>query len=439
MSTHRSARQVARALVLVLGCAGVAGTANAQSTPPTPPATPDAPATGAAPASPGSAPDGTTQAPAPATPPAPAPTTEVPPAPGSAEAIADASPPSATELYDAAFDALARGERDLAVSLLRELSRMPDPLAVRARELLAAMPPAAPATSATPLEDEAASASEVAAPGTQRTTSAARAELVFFQTVHGFTLGAETCVMAQCEDARPWVLSLMLGAGAGFGASWVLSRDGVTPGLARATTDGTWWGVVNGGLLLLATDAASYPNDEAVVTGAFLAGGQILGLTLGGLAYAAWEPTAGQASLTASGGIWTLTVTAEFVAMLEPNFDDERPWGWILLTAGNLGVIGGAYFASKVPMTASRVLVIDAGGLLGTLTGMGVSVLVQGSDPQPGPTFGVGLLGTLLGLGLAYHFTADWDGDEDADANSAHFALAPLPGGAQLTFSAPWF
>jgi hypothetical protein len=100
--------------------------------------------------------------------------------------------------------------------------------------------------------------------------------------------------------------------------------------------------------------------------------------------------------------------------------------------------VGGAFFARAVPMTASRVLLIDAGGLLGTLTGMGVSVLAQGSDPAPEPTLGVGLAGTLIGLGLAYHLTSDWDEDDDDDAAGPRLALAHRAGGAQVTFTAPW-
>lgn len=36
--------------------------------------------------------------------------------------------------------------------------------------------------------------------------------------------------------------------------------------------------------------------------------------------------------------------------------------------------------------------------------------------------------------------TGDWDGgDDDAEASGPRLGLTPLPGGAQLTLSAPWF
>jgi hypothetical protein len=416
MTTHRARLSCA---AFAVAWASVVATARALPTPTASESATNAEST----ATPG-APDRPAAQAVPASEPSPT-TTEIPPAPDT---------PSAQELYDAAFHALARGEHELAESLLVELARLSDPLATRARDLLAALRAVPRST------DDAERPPPLPArrrvPGTHEPTGAARAELVFFQTVHGFALGVEACVIADCQDSRAWALSLLVGTGIGVGASWALSRDGVAPGLARATTDGTWWGLGNGALLLMATDAASYPNDQDVVTGTFLAGGQLMGLGLGTLAYHLWKPTAGQVSLTASGGLWMLVATGQALGIAQ--IGDERAAGWILLGAGNLGVLGGGWFAGEEPMTASRVLLIDAGGILGTLSGMAVSVLVQGGDePQPEPTLAAGLAGTLLGLGLAYHLTAGWDDANDA-SSGPRLGLTPLPDGAQVTLSGAW-
>jgi hypothetical protein len=342
--------------------------------------------------------------------------------------------------YHGAFEALARGERDAAVQLLQSIvEAAPEhSLAEHARKLLsdlaATAPPAQRPSSWLPEEDRAPPSAAPRAPHAQaqHPTSTARAELVFFQTLHGIALGAEFCALIACNGAQPWVLSMMAGAGAGFAASWHFSRSGVTPGLSRSLTDGVLWGAANGiGLALALGD-----TDRATSTAAFLAGGQLIGLGLAGLLYDRFEPTAGQVSLTASGGLWSLAVAAQFVGALDGHYG-SRTWAWVLLGTGNAGVLAGAMLARSVPMTTSRVLLIDAGGLLGTLTGLGVAVLAQGNDIQPTPTLIPGLIGTLTGLSIAYSLTSDWD-TVDRTAAQLHLGVMPVPSGAAASLGG-WF
>jgi hypothetical protein len=381
------------------------------------------------------------QAPASEPPAAPA---LAPPAP-QPESSSESIPSDAIEArYHGAFEALASGDRDRAVQLLQSIvDAAPDhPLAQRARKLLSDLaatrpPPAAP-SSWLP-EDNAGIAQQSPTPPERshppepRRTSIARAELVFFQTVHGIALGAEVCAMAKCSSSQPWVLSMMLGAGAGFGASWYFSRDGVTPGLSRALTDGVLWGAANGIGLAVALDA----TEHASGTAAFLAGGQLVGLGLGGLAYHALEPSAGQVALTSSGGLWSLVATAELVGAFEPSLG-RHGWAWLLIGTGNAGVLGGALLARSVPMSTSRVLLIDAGGLLGTLSGLGFSVLAQGDDIHAAPTLIPGVLGTLTGLGVAYYLTRDWDAGQPREGAQLHLGVTPVPNGALASLSGWW-
>jgi hypothetical protein len=344
--------------------------------------------------------------------------------------------------YHGAFEALARGERDVAVRLLESIvaDAPQHSLADRARTLLsdlaATKPP--PSRPSSWISDEHAN---VEAPSRappramvreQHPTSAARAELVFFQTVHGIALGAEVCAMASCDSSQPWVLSMMLGGGAGFGLSWHFSSHGITPGLSRALTDGVLWGAANGIGLAVATDA----SEHSTATGAFLAGGQLAGLGLAGLAYAELEPTAGQVSLAASGGLWSLVAFSELIGATEPHYASNT-WAWILIGTGNAGVLAGALLAHSEPMTTSRVLLIDAGGLLGTLTGLGVAVLAQGDDLHAAATLIPGLVGTVSGLGVAYYLTRDWDSDELA-GTQLHLGLSPIRGGGVASLSGYW-
>jgi hypothetical protein len=360
------------------------------------------------------------------------------------EAAAPDSTDAALEArYHGAFEALARGERDVAVRLLQSIveTAPQHSLAARARKLLsdlAATAPPPPRPSSWVAEDNVGLEPHTrAAPQPiaheQHPTSIARAELVFFQTLHGIALGAEVCAMAGCDSSQPWVLSMMLGGGAGFATSWHFSRHGVTPGLSRALTDGVLWGAANGIGLALATDA----TDHSYATGAFLASGQLAGLGLAGLLYAELEPSAGQVSLTMSGGLWSLAVFGQLIGAFDPHYDPQT-WAALLMGTGNAGVLAGALLAHSVPMTTSRVLLIDAGGLLGTLSGLGLAVLAQGDDVHAAATLVPGLLGTLTGLGVAYYLTQDWDSAGDTAATQLHMGLAPIRGGALASVSGFW-
>jgi len=266
----------------------------------------------------------------------------------------------------------------------------------------------------------------------QHPTSVARAETVFFQTVHGMALGAEICAIALCNETQPWVASLMLGAGAGFGLSFHLSSGGVTPGFARALTDGTLWGAANGLALMGVTAAVDHSSHESATVGAFLALGQLGGLGLAAGVANALQPTAGQVSLTMSGGIWSLVVASELLGMAQPNHMSGQTASAILMGLGNAGVVGAALLARAKPMPASRVLLLDAGGLLGTLTGLGIAGIAQGRTLDATPTLGACLVGTLGGLAIAYYVTQDWNDDDESEPH-ASFDVVPAPGGAVAT------
>lgn len=407
---------------LAIGVAGYAPRAAADTAPTAPQTSPTTPQ--ASPAEPQATVETVTAPVSPATSPAPGPAAVAP-------APTTDVPQDAEALYHLAFAALADADTALARSLLDQLrAKHPShPLAERATELLALMaePHGTTAVGATP----AVSEPERSEPRRgASTTGIARAELVFAQTVHGIALGAELCLMAECDGAQSWSALLMLGAGAGFTTSFFASDGGVSPGLSRALTDGVMWGAANGFMLMLGTGALDGIIEEGPVIGAHLAVGQLLGLGLAGGLYWQLEPSAGQVSLTSSGGLWTLAATAQLVAALEPDLDDQE-WAWLLLGASDLGLLAGGLLAAQVPMSTSRVLMIDAAGLLGSLTGIGIAVLAQ-ADPELGPTFGAGFAGTVLGLGLAYHFTRDWDDDGGDGEDQPRLTLMPLADGLAL-------
>jgi hypothetical protein len=356
-------------------------------------------------------------------------------APGTPQPQTSPAPSTAAdERYHEAFALLARGDRTGAAARLRELveAEPGHPLAARARGLLAA------------LAEGGATSSETASPATpaavmpsgrEERSGAARAELTLFQTLHGAVLGAEVCVMAGCEEARPWVLSLMLGAGLGFGTSFVLSEGGVRPGLSRALSDGALFGAANGLWLLLAAEQGD-ASEETVA--AYLAIGQLAGLGVGGLIYHQLQPTTGQVSLAASGGIWLPVTSLELAGAFGAEIDDQA-FGTLMLVATNGGLALGGWLASEVPVTASRALLIDGGGLLGTLAGFGLGVLAQGDEADSEPTLAAGFAGTVTGLIVSYVLTQSWDPPTSAQTPSLRFSAAPAAdGGFSAQLGGTW-
>jgi hypothetical protein len=362
--------------------------------------------------------------------------TEAPPA------IVGENDPAAA-IFDRAIAALARGQKSEAIKLFERLrAEYPThPLASRAEaglqavDLALAEPAGQIGGSGPPPRVDQSQASERAtrqAREQRETTATARAELVFFQTLHGIGLGAEACLIAGCEDSQPWVLSLMVGAGAGVGLSLHFSSDGVTPGLARSLTSGTEWGLYNGLMLGLATRAFERADEGQRAVALGLGLGQLVGLGAGGLLYSAFKPTAGQVSLASSGGIWTTVTVMLGLVLLSPDIEDERVVFSTALIASDLGLLGGSFLARYQPMSASRVLLIDAGAIVGLLGGVGMAVLGGGDDVAPELVGGLGLLGTATGLALSYYFTRNWDGAEGENSDVS-IGILPVAHGAMAS------
>lgn len=208
---------------------------------------------------------------------------------------------------------------------------------------------------AVPAEADAADDPEDAQPATadiaatirapEKPRGLARAELVTFQTAFGIGLGAEMCVLLECSEVRAWVGSVMLGASAGFGLSFWLSRDGVTHGQASSVNSGVVWGTVAGGFLAGAVDVES----EKALMGTMI-GLQLAGLAVGATFAALVRPPSGDVALTDAIALWTVGLTAMSFGAAE--FDGETK----VLFGALLGAtaVGFGRWLSNVPVDADE-------------------------------------------------------------------------------------
>jgi hypothetical protein len=310
-----------------------------------------------------------------------------------AASTASAQTPDPTTLYRNAFTALVDGQRDRAARLLGELVTRfrADPLAARAQVVL----------------DRLA----VAPPPSGR----ARGEFILFQTLHGIGVGAELCVLLDCDGGRAWAAALVVGGGAGFGLSLLTTRHGIDAGHALLLDTAVIWGFANAGGLALTVGGW----DGRELAGAFLVG-QGLGLAAGELAWHLARPTPGEVATASSFGFWT-GVVALYVNFL---FDTDEPTWPAIWIASDVGLLGGAVLGRAFQISRGRSLLIDLGGIIGSLAGGGIGALT--GDEDAGVAIALG--GTVLGLGIAAYATRHWD----VKPLPITPTVTPTPGGAVL-------
>lgn len=256
----------------------------------------------------------------------------------------------------------------------------------------------------------------------------ARAELAILQTFNGIAAGLEVCGLLECADARPYVVSAMLGGGAGLAASLYLSRDGITQGHTLAVNSGATWGAVHAGLLSLSLSTTTR------TTSGMLLAGQLGGTALGHFLWGALHPGAGDVSLMNSGAIWALVLNLLVQSAAQVNLSSGAYWG-AMIAAVDIGLIGGGVLASYMPMSRSRTLVIDAGGILGMLLGFAINTLVSGTRPSDRSFFGLGAVGAVGGLVGATLLTRNWDLDA---LPPAQMSVLPTEGGVALMAGMSW-
>lgn len=320
---------------------------------------------------------------------------QTPDAPMSEPPLPSASDPcrAAEDDYTKAFDWLVKGQDEEALGALeRVLAMCPShPYASEfARLARTRLRPGAELAEAA-LETPALMAPE-------KPTGFARGGLVVWQTMHGAAQGILLCVIADCSG-RAFLGVALLGAGVGSTASLLLTPNGITPGQSAAINAGTSWGVWYGVTAFTLIDFDDGNADIGVTMFSMAS------LTGAGIAVAMLaSPTAGQVSMTNSGGLWAGVVTALF--LLTSDSEDNKAFFAIESGVTSVGLISFALLSESIPISRGRVLLIDAGGILGGLLGAAaVALLTENEDPI---LIGAGI-GTLGGLGLSTWLTRDFD------------------------------
>ncbi len=317
---------------------------------------------------------------------------------------------AAWQLYHDAVGALLQGKRKRAAGLARRLAR--DHAGHQAAALVAG----------SPLGVDAAAEPDRRAPREEPSASAS-AELALFQTLHGLALGAEVCVLLECDSPEAYFGLSLAGAGAGAIAS-LKAVERVTSGQRALLNSGTLWGAFNALMLIIAGE----PDDEKTVALGMI-GGQSVGLLTGAL-LTTYRPTAGQVGLASSGGQWAPVLMGLMLvaSSAEPSSEEIAI---SLMLAADVGLGVGAYLAKLRPdIGRAQTLVIDAGGIVGLVGGGGIGVLIGGSIDDRA-TAGAAAVGAALGLGAAAYFTRNWgdSDDDDGGGGGPHAVVMPAEHG----------
>ena len=231
-----------------------------------------------------------------------------------------------------------------------------------------------------------------------------RASLVGFGTLFTTWMGIGTLVLLDVEEAVPYGFVLIAAPLSGLFGSLNLTRESkLSDGQASLLTLGGTWGIWQ------AVGAAELAGaGEKAAVGASIAGGTI-GLVLAGSIVSGKEISPGDATLINFGGIWgTWFAICGSMAVRDRSRDNSN---FILSSAmmgGNVGLTTMAVWSTKLNMSRARARLINIGGVVGTLYGLGANILLD-IDSEDRTFWSLMGLGGVVGLTAGSYFTRNYD------------------------------
>ena len=231
----------------------------------------------------------------------------------------------------------------------------------------------------------------------------ARVGLTVFGTLYATWVGLGTGILAESEELV--YLGMIAGPVVGMKTTLVQTRgaplgNGQASLLALGGAWGTWQGI---GAAVLA--GSGYKT----VVGASMGGGA-LGLAAASSIVRRTYVTAGEATLINFGGIWGAWFALCAAKSLEVTDSDALLAS--AMTGGNLGLLKMGVLAPRLGMSGGRARLVNLGGIVGSLYGLGTAVLAD-LHHRDRPTFAMMLAGGILGLGAGTWFTRDYEASQE--------------------------
>ena len=194
-----------------------------------------------------------------------------------------------------------------------------------------------------------------------------RAGLVGFGTFFTTWLGVGTLILLEADEPVPYGLVLIAGPVSGLLGSLSLTRESkLTDGQASLITLGGTWGIWQA---VAAADIAG--AGEKPTVGASMAGGAI-GLALASSIVRGRDISPGDATLINFGGVWgTWFAICGAMAARNRNNDNSDFILGSAMMGGNVGLLTMAAWSTKLSMSRARARLINIGGIVGVLYGLG--------------------------------------------------------------------
>ena len=234
-----------------------------------------------------------------------------------------------------------------------------------------------------------------------------RAGLVGFGTFYTTWLGVGTLILLDVEDPSLYGLASIAGPVGGLLGSLSLTRESeLSDGQASLVTLGGTWGIWQ------AVGAASLADaDEKLRVGASMVGGA-LGLALASGIVSGRDISPGDATLINFGGIWgTWFSICGAMAARDRSSDSSKFVLGSAMMGGNIGLSAMAAWSTKLNMSRARARLINIGGIVGTLYGLGTSILLD-IEPEDRSFWSLMGIGGMVGLTAGSYFTRNYDTPE---------------------------
>ena len=237
-------------------------------------------------------------------------------------------------------------------------------------------------------------------------SGATRAGLVTFGTVFTTWLGMGTLIVTDGNDPSAMGIALLGGPIVGLYYSVRATGESrLSDGQASLVNLGGVWGVWQG----VGAGVVAGVGEKGTVLASMLGG--LAGLGGSHLIVSDRRVRGGDASLISAAGAWGTWLT--LCGMMASDVDETDIVVIAAMLGGDAALLGGALSAPTVNMSRSRVRLINAAGLVGTLYGWGATVLGD-IDADRGQWSAVGV-GSIAGLVTGAYLTRNMDDDGDSD------------------------
>ena len=234
-----------------------------------------------------------------------------------------------------------------------------------------------------------------------------RAGLVGFGTLFTTWLGVGALILADVEDPVPYGLVLIAGPVGGLAGSLSLTRNSeLSDGQASLINLGGVWGIWQAVGAAALADASEKPTVYASMVGG------ALGLALASSIVKNRDISPGDATLINFGGIWgTWFSICGAMAARNRDADNSKFVLGSAMMGGNIGLLTMAGWSTKLNMSRARARLINIGGIVGTLYGLGTSILLD-IEPEDRSFWSLMGLGSAVGLIAGAYFTRNYDTPE---------------------------